>query len=269
MVQRARARGFVDNNEIPLMLSLETATRAGSVAISRGQSILVSAAGDPEISHSNDLLCLIRTALEDAKVSLREIEVFAASVGPGSFTGLRIGLATLKSFAATLERPCVGVPTLEAIVHSTGLTGNTLAMLPAGRGEVFAQLFSVDGEGNVEALDGPTHLAPHKLLDQLDSLPAILTIAGEGAQQHAELIRERALAEGIEYIENLKVEKLKAKLDAVAQGKRVWLLTRSSCVLAESVARSALKRYRAGQSCRPETLRAIYVRPSDAELKEI
>jgi tRNA threonylcarbamoyladenosine biosynthesis protein TsaB len=254
----------VFTSETTLILSLETATRAGSIAISRGQSILVSTVGDPQLSHSNDLLSLIRTALEEAKVSLREIEVFAASVGPGSFTGLRIGLATIKSFAATLERPCVGVPTLEAIAYGAGVSGKTLAMLPAGRGEVFAQLFSVDGEGNVSALDGPTHLAPHKLLDQLPSIPSILTLTGEGAQQHAELIRERALAEGIEYIENLE-----ATRGAAAQGQRAWLLSPSSTMLAESVAGRALKRYRAGQACRPETLRAIYVRPSDAELKEI
>lgn len=252
------------NSEATLILSLETATRAGSIAVSRGQSILVSAVGDPELSHSNDLLRLIRSALEDAKISLREIEVFAASVGPGSFTGLRIGLATLKSFAATLARPCVGVPTLEAIAYSAGAYGKTFAMLPAGRGEVFAQQFFVDGEGSVEASDGPTHLSPHKLLDQLTSIPSILTLTGEGAQQHAELIRERALAEGIEYIENLK-----ATSRAVAQGQRAWLLTPSSNVLAESVAAMALKRYRAGGACGPESLRAIYVRPSDAELKEI
>jgi tRNA threonylcarbamoyladenosine biosynthesis protein TsaB len=251
-------------NETTLILSLETATRAGSIAVSLGESILVSNAGDPEVSHSNDLLRLIRTALEDAKISLRDIEVFAASIGPGSFTGLRIGLATLKSFAATLERPCVGVPTLEAIAYSAGASGKTLAMLPAGRGEVFAQLFEVDGEGNVEALDEPTHLAPHKLLDQLASMPSNLTLTGEGAQQHAELIRERALAEGIEYIENLKQSR-----PTVAQGERAWLVARTSAVLAESVAARALRRYRAGRACGPENLRAIYVRPSDAELKEI
>jgi tRNA threonylcarbamoyladenosine biosynthesis protein TsaB len=254
----------VVDSETALMLSLETATRAGSIAVSRGESILISAVGDPELSHSNDLLSLIRTALEDAKISLREIDVFAASVGPGSFTGLRIGLATLKSFAATLARPCVGVPTLEAIAYSAGASGITLAMLPAGRGEVFAQLFSVDGEGNVYQFAAPVHLPPDKLQDQLASIPSSLTLTGEGAKLHAELFRERALAEGIEYIENLE-----ATRGAVAEGQRAWLLMPSSAVLAESVAARALKRYRAGQACRPENLRAIYVRPSDAELKEI
>jgi tRNA threonylcarbamoyladenosine biosynthesis protein TsaB len=254
----------VANSLKTLILSLETATRAGSVAVSRGPTILFKEAGDPELSHSSDLLSLIRTALVEANVRLRDIEVFAASIGPGSFTGLRIGLATLKSFAATLSRPCVGVPTLEAIAYSAGASKRTLAMLPAGRGEVFAQLFNVDGEGNVEELAEPTHLAPHKLLDLLVSMPSIITFAGEGAQAYSELIRERALAWGIEYIENLKEAG-----EAVAQGRKTWLLARSNGLLAESVAARALKRYRAGEACRPEDLRAIYVRPSDAELKQI
>lgn len=252
------------NSETTLILSLETATRAGSIAVSRGQNILVLGEGDASVSHSNDLLRLVKSLLEKANISLREIEVFAASVGPGSFTGLRIGLATLKSFAATLERPCVAVPTLEAIAYGAGAKGKTLAMLPAGRGEVFAQLFSVDGAGNISEVNRPTHLAPHKLLDQIASQYAVLAWAGEGAHLYSELIRERALALGIEYIENPFDER-----GAVAAGERAWLLAHTSTVLAESVAALAWKRYRAGQACSPETLRAIYVRPSDAELKEI
>jgi tRNA threonylcarbamoyladenosine biosynthesis protein TsaB len=252
----------VSKSETTLILSLETATRAGSIAVSLGPQMLCSGAGDPAVSHSSDLLSLIKTVLEEARVSLREIEVFAASVGPGSFTGLRIGLATLKSFAETLAKPCVGVPTLEAIAHSAGASMSTLAMLPAGRGEVFAQRFSVDPEGNVSTFDEPAHLAPHKLLDQAASLPAVLTWAGEGAHLYSELIRERALALGMEYIENLKDARA-----MVTQAERAWVLAPSSRVLAESVAARALKRYRAGEALRPETLRAIYVRPSDAELK--
>jgi tRNA threonylcarbamoyladenosine biosynthesis protein TsaB len=264
MVQNVQERGFVTDSEKTLMLSLERATRAGSLAVSLGESILVSSAGDPLVSHSNDLLRLISSSLEEAHVSLREIEVFAASVGPGSFTGLRIGLATIKSFAATLNRPCVGVPTLEAIAYGAGTSDKTLAMLPAGRGEVFAQLFSVDHEGNVLAFDEPSHLAPRKLLDRLASTAPKIVWAGEGAHLHSELIRERALASGIEYIENLKDTR-----EAVAQEQKTWVLARTSRVLAESVAARGLKLYRAGQACRPEALRAIYVRPSDAELKEI
>lgn len=251
-------------NESTLILSLETAMRAGSVSVSRGQSILCSRAGNPEVSHSSDLLRLIRTVLEEAGVTLRDMEVFAASAGPGSFTGLRIGLATVKSFAATLSRPCVGVPTLEAIAAQAGPSSRTLAVLPAGRGELFAQLFRVDRRGSVEEVEGTaTHLSPGKLLDQASSFKGRLVWTGEGAEIHRSMLRERALAEGIRYIEGLTDES-----GADAEDERLWVLARPQGILAESIAARALKRYDAGQACSAESLRAIYVRASDAELKE-
>src|SRR5213593_4045257 len=119
----------------PLTLSLETATLAGSISISRGPNILASSSGDPAVSHSNTLLADIDELFSRVNLSLREIELFAVASGPGSFTGLRIGLATVKALAVTMNRPCVGVPTLEAIAHSAGSSEATVTLLPAGRGE--------------------------------------------------------------------------------------------------------------------------------------
>src|SRR5689334_7391909 len=93
----------------PLILSIETATRAGSLAITRGESVLVVRQGDASISHSTNLLEQISDALLEAGHLLREVDVLAVASGPGSFTGLRIGLATVKSFAATLGKPCLGI----------------------------------------------------------------------------------------------------------------------------------------------------------------
>lgn len=246
------------------MLSLETATRGGSIAVSRGSEILASREGDPSVSHSNDLLSLISSVLEEQGIRLREIEAFAAAVGPGSFTGLRIGLATAKSFAATLARPCIGVPTLEAVARSAAVAASskTLAMLPAGRGEVFAQLFSSDAEGIIAPLDQPRHLPPQALLDQLASAPASLIFAGEGAHQHASLIRERALASGLVYIENQE----EAEQTSQYAERRIWRLAEARGTLAEAVAAGALERFMAGGDFSPAALHAIYVRPSDAEL---
>lgn len=250
--------------ETLMVLSLETATRAGSIAISSGQRILAAREGDASLSHSSDLLRLVKSSLEESQLTLREIELFAASIGPGSFTGLRIGLATIKSFAATLSRPCVGVPTLEAIASQAGPSSRTLALLPAGRGELYAQQFSVDPLGTVKEVAGPaTHLAPQILLDQVVAARGRLLWAGEGAHLSSEMVRERALAEGIEYIENLSEER-----ESDTGERSLWVLSRSNSVLAESVAGQALRRYRAGQACSPEHLRALYVRASDAELKE-
>src|SRR6185436_3238007 len=137
----------------PLILSVETATMAGSVALSRGDEIVGVVSGDPRVSHSNTLLGDVDKLLTDTRVELSEIDLFAAATGPGSFTGLRIGLATIKALSATLARPTAGIPTLEAVALSGGTSKASVALLPAGRGEVFAQLFSVSGSAVVEALE--------------------------------------------------------------------------------------------------------------------
>ena len=114
------------------------------MAVSSGAALLSSRTGDATRSHSNDLLEHIAGALEEAGRTLQDVDLFAVATGPGSFTGLRIGLATVKSFSSTLARPIVGVPTLEAVARAGGPSKMTVALLPAGRGEVFAQSFRVE-----------------------------------------------------------------------------------------------------------------------------
>jgi len=122
-----------------------------------------------------------------ADVELRSVDLFACASGPGSFTGLRIGLATVKALAATLGLPCVGIPTLHAIAHAAGPSSGTVGLLPAGRGEVFAQLLSVSLEGAVTELDIPAHLSPQKMLDKYGAIEN-LSWAGPAAEIHRDLI---------------------------------------------------------------------------------
>jgi tRNA threonylcarbamoyladenosine biosynthesis protein TsaB len=224
---------------IPQILSVETATLAGSVALSRGDEVIAALAGDSGVSHSNTLLSDIDKVLAEAEVDLAEIDVFAVATGPGSFTGLRIGIATVKGLAATLDRPTAGVPTLHAVALAAGPSPRSVALLPAGRGEVFAQLFSVTKEGLVTELDKATHISPSKLLEKYSSLESVLW-CGEGA------------------IAN------KALLDSASQEGR---LAPAVANLATHVAKLALMKFREQQLVHPDALQAIYVRPSDAEVK--
>jgi tRNA threonylcarbamoyladenosine biosynthesis protein TsaB len=245
---------------MPLILSLETATRAGSIALVRGEALLASRAGDAQISHSTNLLEHIKAVLDEAGQTLREIDVFAVATGPGSFTGLRIGLATVKSFAATLIRPCLGIPTLHAVAHAGGESRCTVAMLPAGRGEVYAQRLAVSITGVVQPLDAPTNKAPRNLLDSVAALRQ-LKWTGEGARIFAEEIQARALSEGIAF----QTTNSQALTSNDEEG---WTLVSNSEVLAVNVATLALSRVRAGDTSLPQDLQAIYVRPSDAELNQ-
>lgn len=249
------------SNKTPLILSLETATRAGSIAISRGETLLAARTGDTSTSHSAHLLDHVRNVLEESGVTLKDVDVFAASIGPGSFTGLRIGLATVKSFAATMRRSCVGVPTLYAIAHAAGESRRTLALLPAGRGEVFAQLLAVERSGDVQPLNSPTHIAPDKLLEKVKTETSLKWV-GEGARMHAEAIKAQALAQGILFYDETQ------EVPVETSREPHWIIASSQDTLAVDVCQLALLRVRSGEVVSPEQLRAIYVRPSDAELSK-
>ena len=224
----------------PQILSVETATLAGSVALSRGEKVIAALAGDSGVSHSNTLLSDIDRVLAEAGVELADVDLFAVATGPGSFTGLRIGIATVKGLAATLDRPAAGVPTLHAVALAAGPSARSVALLPAGRGEVFAQLFSVTKDGLVTELDNATHISPSKLLEKYGSLESVLW-CGEGAIANKALLENRPGQEG-------------RLAPAVAN-------------LATNVAKLALVKFREQQLVHPDALQAIYVRPSDAELK--
>jgi tRNA threonylcarbamoyladenosine biosynthesis protein TsaB len=237
----------------PIILAIETGTRAGSVALARGEDILAARPGDASSSHSQDLIENIDGVLKEAGVELSAIDLLAAAIGPGSFTGLRIGLATAKSLAVSLDRRCVGVSTLAAVAHAAGVGESIVALLPAGRGEVFAQMFAMRDD-DVEPLDEPAHISPKALVAKYGHYPQ-LTWAGEGAHAQVELIRGEARAKGID----LKGSR--------APGTNGWVLAPAARRLAENVARLAFREWRRGNVIDPEELRANYVRASDAEIK--
>jgi tRNA threonylcarbamoyladenosine biosynthesis protein TsaB len=213
---------------------------SGSVAIARGEQLLGVVSGDPKVSHSNTLLADIDKLLAETQISVSDLDLFAVATGPGSFTGLRIGIATIKALSATLDRPSVGIPTLEAVALSGGVSEKSVALLPAGRGEVFTQLFSVSAENGVKPLDDPAHVPPARLLERYGHLESV-TWCGEGAIVHRELI------------------------ESWAAGKD-WRIAPPDPNLATQIARLARKRTLFDD---PYTLRAIYVRPADAQLKTL
>ena len=232
-------------NENPLILAIETATRAGSVAAAKGERILSSQFGDAGVSHSSNLIECIQHVLQEADAGLSDIDLIAAAVGPGSFTGLRIGLATVKALANCTGRKTVGVSTLAAIGYASAVSGDVVSLLPAGRGELFAQRFSSE-KGSVRAIDTAAHLSPRALLEKYGEIRQ-LTLAGEGAHQQIDLLRGWAREKGF------------------GSG---WKIVEENKNLAEAVAALALKAFRAGETLSAEQLRAVYVRPSDAEINE-
>jgi len=250
-------------NGLPIILSLETATMGGSVFVGRGKLQLAARNGDPQVSQSNSLLTDINTSLEEAGVLLPDVDLLACAAGPGSFTGLRIGIATLKALAATLDRPCAGIPTLQAVAHGAGPSTATVALLPAGRGEVFAQMFSVSQDETVTGLDSATHLSPQRLVEKYAAFRD-LTWAGAGAHQKRQFLEGYAQQLDIPFVEEVP----EFPRHPQRQARNVWRLAAKEKNLAQHVSALALQWFESGELQSPHSVRAIYVRPSDAELKE-
>jgi len=263
----ARAMKIVSvaSHDSILMLTIETATRAGSVCLARGKHIIAARTGDSDVSHSAHLLQHIEELFAEANFTIQDVELFAAATGPGSFTGLRIGLSTLKAFAAMLQRPCAGIPTLHAVAHAAGCAKRTVAMLPAGRGEVFWQMFETSEHRVVRALSKAGHIKPQELTEQVAAFRT-LAWAGEGARLYAAWIKERAQRENLAFVDDAfeSIEKSGGAKD----NENVWRLAAPVTNLAAHVSALALERYRVGEVCEAKDLQAIYVRLSDAEIKQ-
>lgn len=151
-----------------LILALDTTTRGGSVAVTDAERVLAVVAGDESRTHGERLPAEIAAALDRARVSREQIDLLAVAAGPGGFTGLRIGLATIQGLAMTLNKPVAGVSTLDALAAqvSRGSREEPELILPwmdAQRGDVFATIIDVASWTTVE--DAVAH-SPAALLDR-------------------------------------------------------------------------------------------------------
>lgn len=181
------------------IVGIDTATRAGSVALIRqgdrgAPERMAEVAHEEELRHAETLLPAIDRCLERAGCALGEVSGYAVSIGPGSFTGLRVGLSTAKGLAFATGAWLVGVPTLEAYATAAAQTGAgpVYVCLDARKGEVYAALFAADRRGRVErllddAVEKPV-AAIERLRPCLGDRDATLRVVGDGAARYPEEI---------------------------------------------------------------------------------
>ncbi len=145
------------------LLGIETATASQSVALLEDQQVLAEASWSGPGTGGGTLLPMIDSLLREAQLSPGSIDAVAVSVGPGSFTGIRVGLATAKGFALGTNAKLFGVSTLEALAASYRLgQGTVCAVLHAGRGEVYAAFYRCE-DGELRALRPEIVLSPEAL----------------------------------------------------------------------------------------------------------
>ena len=147
-----------------LILSLDTTTRAGSVAIVADGATAYEGSGDASLTHAQRLPGDIERACRAAAIDIAQIDLFAVAAGPGSFTGLRIGIAAVQGLAMAWSRRVVPVSTLEALAAASG-AARAAAWLDAQRGEVFAQVFEQHSGARYEARNAAVSAAPGAVLE--------------------------------------------------------------------------------------------------------
>jgi tRNA threonylcarbamoyladenosine biosynthesis protein TsaB len=233
------------------VLALDTTGRAGSIAIVRGEQaaeVVAERAGDPTRSHAERLPADLLDLLAAHRLTAAAIDCFAVATGPGSFTGLRIGLATMQGFALVARRPMVGVSALVAMAHLAAETcraGDRIGVWMDGyRQEVFAALFAVTDEPSfslprLTEIEGPTVGRPDAVLDRWQRAGVVPSLfVGDGAELYGDQVNARV--------------------------DRVSILRMP--LLAGAVGRLAMAHVRRGETVTPSGIQPLYVRRPDAEL---
>lgn len=215
-----------------LVLALDTTTRAGSCALAR-DGVLVAERVSHTAEHASRLPADLIALLDQASIVLREIDLFAVATGPGSFTGLRIGIATMQGLAFAGNKALIGIPTFDALAHEAGL-GRVATWIDAWRGEVFAAVYE-----DRRRIAEPVVARPHTLLASLQGTRT--RFIGDGAAMYRDLIAERMNGESA-------------------------LANPATPMLAGAIAHLAADAAARGECPPPHAIRPLYVRRSDAEL---
>lgn len=230
-------------------LALDTTTREGSVALVDDDRVVAEHAGDGTRTHALRLPSELIHLADAQRLAMSDVDLFAVATGPGSFTGLRIGIATIQGLAFVHGRKVVGVPALEALAHlaALGAAPDTwvAAWMDGHRREVFAGLYKVTAAApfaldRVVEIEGATVGAPASTLarwsDAIAGAPIVFV--GDGAVMYADLIA----------------------------GAEPQARVLAPPLLAGAIGRLAVARSRLGEAVDPVGLHALYVRRPDAEL---
>ncbi|MFQ5789381.1 MAG: tRNA (adenosine(37)-N6)-threonylcarbamoyltransferase complex dimerization subunit type 1 TsaB [Acidobacteriota bacterium] len=219
------------------ILAIDTTSRAGSIALLQGEELRGLIGFARALGHAETLLPTVKHLLNELDLRISDLDAFSVSVGPGSFTGLRVGIATAEGLAFATGRRAVGVSALEATAYRYRFcSGLVASFLDAGRGEVFGALYGSDGQ-RLEAVSEPVCEDPRIFLDCLPQEPILL--AGSGTVTFQKLLH-------------------------AVPGRRLSV-PQPSPFLAEDVARIGLRLHEEGKAASLGGLEAIYLRASDAE----
>lgn len=221
------------------IFACDSTAKTASVALCEDNILLAEFTQNGGNTHSETLLPMTEVLLNSMKTDIDEIDIFAVSEGPGSFTGVRIGAATVKGFAHRKDKPCIGVSTLEALARNLAF-GEDKIIIPvmdARRGQFYTAKFAFK-DGKLDRIGEDTPMSFEDFLEDVKALGARVYLCGDGYAPARKLLGDELSYE--------TPEKLRYQS-------------------AYSVAQIAYEKYLAGDRTSAEELRPTYLRLPQAE----
>ena len=164
-----------------LILAFETSAKAASVALTEDGKLLGEAYQNTGLTHSQTLMVMAEDLLKTCGKTAQQVEAVAVAAGPGSFTGVRIGVAAAKGFAWGAEIPCYGVSTLEAMALSLGVwDGYVVPTMDARRNQTYTAVFRAE-KGNLTRLEEDMAISFEELKGKIKNFQEPVFLVGDGA----------------------------------------------------------------------------------------
>lgn len=164
-----------------LILAFESSAKPASAALVKDGQLLSQYTQCSALTHSRTLLPMAEDMLKNAELRLSDVDLIAVAHGPGSFTGIRIGVSTVKGLAWAAEKPCVGVSTLEAMAwHGLAVGGYICPVMDARRSQVYNALFKIEN-GRPVRMTEDRPIALEELAKEVTALGAPVFLIGDGA----------------------------------------------------------------------------------------
>ncbi|MBU0680299.1 MAG: tRNA (adenosine(37)-N6)-threonylcarbamoyltransferase complex dimerization subunit type 1 TsaB [Proteobacteria bacterium] len=225
----------------PLILAIDNSTMYGNVALTSADGLLAEHTLLSRLTHSKRLLTSLENILQESDLDWHQLDALAVCLGPGSFTGLRIGLATIKGIAMATGLPLIGISSLDGLASQLPFAKQQICtILDARKHEIYAAFYESNDSGEVERTSDYLVMEPEELIAAIDC-PTIFV--GDGVNVYADLLKESLGARALFAPEHIIFPR------------------------AATIGKLALTQYQQKQFLDPASAVPLYIRASDAEIQ--
>ncbi len=174
-----------------IILSIDSSTPVAGIAVSDGRKLLGEVMINTQNTHSEKLMPMVAQLLDDLQMTIQQIEAVAVTCGPGSFTGLRIGMATAKGIVQGGGKQLIAVPTLDCLAQNLNhYNGIICPIMNAQKKQVYTAIYR-SGESNLERLSDYQAIEADKLAEQLLELNETVWFTGDGVEAFADVFQAK------------------------------------------------------------------------------